>query len=69
MGLKLWKSDGTEVGTTLLKDIYPGPQPRTATYGPHELVDVSGTLFFVNGDESTGDELWKSDGTELGLCS
>ncbi len=27
---------------------------------------MSGTLFFVNGDESTGDELWKSDGTELG---
>jgi ELWxxDGT repeat protein len=58
-GIELWKSDGTETGTLLVKDISPGADewgPR-----PAHLTDVNGVLFFT-----VGDELWKSDGTESG---
>ena len=66
-GRELWKSDGTEAGTVLVKDINP-----SATYGyprssdPQELTDVDGTLFFRADDGANGQELWKSDGTEAG---
>src|SRR5207249_10641696 len=58
-GDELWKSDGTEAGTVLVKDINPGPRGSE----PSNLVDVNGTLFFTT--DSTGG-LWKSDGTDTG---
>ncbi len=61
-GLELWKSDGTEAGTVLVKDIVPG----TDHSSPYELTDVNGTLFFLAYDAAHGHELWKSDGTEAG---
>ena len=41
-GSELWKSDGTEAGTVLVKDIAPG------SYGanPTGLVDVNGYALF-----------------------
>lgn len=56
-GRELWKSDGTEAGTVMVKDIQPG------WFGsdPTSLMDVEGTLFFV-----TGQGIWKSDGTTAG---
>lgn len=39
---ELWKSDGTEAGTVLVKDIYTGQLPSA----PASLVNVDGTLFF-----------------------
>jgi ELWxxDGT repeat protein len=63
-GFELWKSDGTEPGTSLVKDIYPGNNaldPR-----PRNLVNVNGTLFFTADDGATGEELWQSDGTDAG---
>src|SRR5262245_52744934 len=56
-GRELWRSDGTEAGTTLVKDILPGPDGSSPTW----LVDVNGTVFFV-----VGTALWKSDGTRAG---
>jgi ELWxxDGT repeat protein len=61
-GSELWKSDGTEAGTVLVKDINPDP---TAA-GPDSLIHVNGTLFFSANDGVSGRELWKSDGTEAG---
>jgi ELWxxDGT repeat protein len=58
----LWKSDGTEAGTTLIKDINPGGQSSFFQY----LTNVDGTLYFSANDGATGQELWKSDGTESG---
>jgi ELWxxDGT repeat protein len=70
-GVELWKSDGTEGGTTLVKDIYPGTIqfylsdfPRASS--PRYLTNVNGTLFFTAEDGTNGRELWKSDGTVAG---
>src|SRR5262249_34591214 len=58
---ELWKSDGTEAGTILVKDINPGYQGSS----PRNLTNVNGTLFFV---ATAGLQVgaWKSDGTAAG---
>ena len=60
-GYELWKSDGTEQGTVLVKDIAPGVSSGAST-----LANVGGTLFFRGNDGVHEGELWKSDGTEAG---
>lgn len=59
---ELFKSDGTEAGTVLVKDI------RTDPYGsfPSDLVNVDGTLYFTARNDTNGRQLWKSDGSEQG---
>ena len=54
-GQELWKSDGTEAGTVLVKSM-----------GADNLFNVNGTLYFTGNDGIYGNELWKSDGTEAG---
>lgn len=61
-GIELWRSDGTDAGTWMVKDINEG----TADSEPIELMIVNETLFFFANDGDHGDELWVSDGTELG---
>lgn len=64
-GIELWKSDGTEAGTVMVKDI--GPGNNTANHLiPQFLTNVNGRLFFIMDDGAHGLELWKSDGTEAG---
>ena len=53
-GFELWKSDGTEAGTALVKDI----RPSSGTLSPSYLTDVNGTLFFTANDGTNGVELW-----------
>ncbi|MEZ6152110.1 MAG: hypothetical protein R3C09_18565 [Pirellulaceae bacterium] len=65
-GRELWRTDGTEAGTVLVKDIQPGPSGSLSQSGFSQSVDVSGTLFFVADELTHGQELWKSDGTEAG---
>ena len=62
-GCELWKSDGTDAGTVLVKDIRPG-SPSSIEIG--KIVATSGFVFFVANDGVHGSELWKSDGTEAG---
>jgi ELWxxDGT repeat protein len=61
-GRELWKSDGTEAGTVLVKDINSGGGDSS----PSNLANVNGTLFFSANNGTNGFELWKSDGTEAG---
>src|SRR5688500_890092 len=61
-GRELWRTDGTEAGTFLVKDIRLGP----AGSNPFGLIDANGTLFFVADDGLAGQEVWKSDGTPQG---
>ncbi len=61
-GQELWKSNGTNAGTVLVKDITPGD------YGsyPSSLTAVGGRLFFSANDGVHGQELWKSNGSRSG---
>ncbi len=59
---ELWKSDGTESGTVLVKDIFPGIGESNLRY----LTNLNGLLIFTANDGVHGQELWASDGTESG---
>lgn len=61
-GEELWKSDGTEAGTRIVKDIFEGPTSSI----PIELTLLDGTLLFSADDGIYGRELWMTDGTEEG---
>jgi ELWxxDGT repeat protein len=65
-GNELWKSDGTEVGTTMVKDIAVPNGHALNSSSPMFLTNVNGTLFFTAENGTEGRELWKSSGTELG---
>lgn len=62
-GEELWMSDGTVLGTRLIKDIRPGPGGSA----PGALAVMSGRVFFAadNGG-GLGRELWVTDGTAVG---
>jgi ELWxxDGT repeat protein len=60
-GEELWRSDGTEAGTILVRDINLG-----GSSSPSELTNVNGVLFFAADNGFAGEELWKSDGTLVG---
>ncbi len=62
LGNELWKSDGTEAGTVLVKDIQLG----NGGSFPDQLTAVGNRLFFQADDGVTGEELWVTDGTEEG---
>lgn len=63
-GYEIWKSDGTDAGTELVKDITPGNE-NTLVTAVREMTVVGNTLFFISND-GNGEALWKSDGTESG---
>ena len=60
---ELWKTDGTEAGTVMVKNINPTPG---ASSNPMELTCVNGRVYFNANDGVHGAELWVSDGTEAG---
>src|SRR5215203_3306345 len=76
-GVELWKSDGTNRGTTLVKDINPAaPDPTTdacksekscaGSSWADDMTLVGKQVFFTANDGKHGVELWKSDGTNRG---
>ncbi len=58
-GVEPWRSDGTEPGTILLRDIYLGAQ---GSY-PSAFSDLNGAAYFSANDGALGHELWTSTGT------
>jgi ELWxxDGT repeat protein len=60
-GEELWKSDGTEAGTLMVRDISPGV--LSSSLGG--FAAVGNTLYFKR-DTGVIQELWKSDGTTDG---
>jgi ELWxxDGT repeat protein len=66
-GRELWRTDGTEAGTVLVKDILPGPDDGMIDGGDAvEFKLYSGALYFRASNDSQGIQLWKTDGTEAG---
>ena len=61
-GSELWRTDGTDLGTTLVRDINPGQYYST----PEQLVVLGSALIFRANDGLHDTELWKSDGTPEG---
>lgn len=67
-GYELWRSDGTEEGTFLVKDIVTGSNgafPENFMDMPYMAV-MNDVLYFQAYTSQTGPELWRSDGTEEG---
>lgn len=65
-GYELWKSDGTDKGTVLVKDVFHGNQ--LDNLGNFFAFDR--TLYFTadDGTKRFGREFWKSDGTAEGTA-
>jgi len=61
-GRELYKSDGTPVGTVLVKDLAPG----VAGADPGNLTAGNGVVYFTATDGKSGRELYKSNGTPGG---
>jgi ELWxxDGT repeat protein len=57
-GKELWRTDGTEEGTQLVRDIYEGADSTE----PYAFCVVGGSLFFSAREDSHGEELWRYDG-------
>ena len=65
-GRELWRSDGTEAGTVLVKDLNPGPGDAFSPFFLHPSQAAGGSLLFFADEGVHGFELWKTNGTEAG---
>lgn len=62
-GFELWETNGTEIGTQMVKDI-----SADNIYGsnPEHLIAFDGKLYFAARDDVDGYEIFSSDGTAAG---
>jgi ELWxxDGT repeat protein len=62
-GRELWCTDGTESGTKLVKDIYPGSNPGWPAW-----MTVYGSKLYFTGipSDTLGQQVFQSDGTDTG---
>ncbi|MBI9062029.1 MAG: T9SS type A sorting domain-containing protein [Marinilabiliaceae bacterium] len=65
-GIELWRTDGTEAGTVMVKDINNGGSGSLAVTSPQFGVYKGELYFMAEGSRAAGSELWKTDGTEAG---
>lgn len=63
-GSELWVSDGTSIGTKLLKDVEPGS--GSSGISNFTYSNSSPYVYFKATTASEGTELWRTDGTEQG---
>ena len=61
-GRELWRSDGTAVGTGMVRDICPG----VCSGSPSWITATASGVFFAASDGEHGVEIWGSDGTGVG---
>ena len=72
-GMEPWISDGTESGTFMLKDIWPGhgnsynsSNQYLDNYWNNYFLPLNGSMLFAANDSIRGLELWITDGTPEG---
>lgn len=61
-GSEIYITDGTSVGTTLVKDIYSGMESSA----PADFLWLNGFIYFSAVTPTEGRELWKTNGTNGG---
>lgn len=66
-GTELWRTDGTAQGTSLIKDLLPGPAGALELSTIFQTID--GHLYFSAATEDGQYRVWRSDGTEAGTES
>lgn len=64
-GVELWKSDGTTLGTVLLKDINTGNAGADSS-NPDNFYPLNGITLFTATDATHGKEIWTTNGTSTG---
>ncbi len=64
-GTELWKTDGTNSGTILVKDFRPTDSSINNNILKN-FINYNGNAYFTYNDNINGEELWISDGTDLG---
>ncbi|MBZ0179070.1 MAG: T9SS type A sorting domain-containing protein [Melioribacteraceae bacterium] len=64
LNYELWRTDGTEVGTYMIKDINPNSEDIGSN--PSGFTQLGDYVLFSADDGTTGSELWITDGTEEG---
>jgi len=60
-GRELWKSDGTQTGTSIVSDLLPG---YLGSLYSINFESLNNQMFFAGSNHDSGDELWKTDGVE-----
>ena len=60
-GTELWKSDGTDQGTSMIMDINAG----SASSDPSQMTQAGGLIYFSASDGVVGQELWKTTGLSI----
>ncbi len=66
-GFELFRTDGTNAGTYLVKDINPGIESILLLTTPSQyFAELDGYIYFGAADPVHGAELWRSNGTEAG---
>ena len=64
-GVEPWRSDGTEAGTVLLRDVAPGlASSMLRKFDPEVTAAAGGFVYFVGDDGVHGRELWRTDGVD-----
>lgn len=64
-GVELWRTDGTEEGTTLIKDIYPGQfDGIMGKFAGGFFIEYGGKIYF--GGKNNIEKIWVTDGTPAG---
>ncbi|MEO6719384.1 MAG: T9SS type A sorting domain-containing protein [Ferruginibacter sp.] len=64
-GIELWKSDGTSLGTNVLKDINTGHSGADSS-NPRSFYTFNNIVLFAATDDLHGEEIWRTDGTPGG---
>lgn len=67
-GRELWKTDGTEAGTVMVKDINPGLDSNNnyLNSDPQSIVAIGNSVYFRANDPTLGWTAYVSDGTSAG---